>query len=147
MNKKDYPNKIQIRVRTFEVDSLGIVHNSYYLNYFEIGRVEYRREAGYKILPGGVFSDGLIVVVVRNEINYRSPAHFDDILNLYTRIEWIKNSSFCFEQFIENQETGKSICDGKGVLVNIDSNGNSFPLNEKFKSELINFDKNIKLIK
>jgi YbgC/YbaW family acyl-CoA thioester hydrolase len=146
MNNELFNHNIQIRVRNFEVDSQGIVHNAVYLNYFETGRVEYRRELGYNMLPGGIFDDGLKVVVVRNEINYKCPAYLDDLLNVYTRVEWIKNSSFCFDQFIENDGTGKLICDCKGILVNLDNEGEPLRLNDKFREELKNFDSNIKFI-
>ena len=120
----DFKHRIQTRVRTFEVDSQGIVHNAVYLQYFEIGRVEYRRNFGYKIYKNGIFNDGLKVVVVNNVINYHSFAYLDDVLNVYTRIKWIKNSSFCFEHIIENDETREVICSGSGILVNINTETN-----------------------
>ncbi|MDQ3019152.1 MAG: acyl-CoA thioesterase [Bacteroidota bacterium] len=137
---------MQIRVRTFEVDSQGIVHNINYLKYFEIGRVEYRRNLGYNILPTGIFNDGLKVVVVRNEIDYKSPAFLDNLLNVYTRISWIKNSSFCFEQVILNDADEKIICDGKGILVNINSNNEPEKLNNKFIEEIKSYEKNLILL-
>ncbi len=143
MNLSDFNHVTQVRVRTFEVDSQGIVHNINYLKYFEIGRVEYRRNFGYNILPTGIFNDGLKVVVVRNEIDYRSPAFTDDLLNIYTRISWIKNSSFCFEQVILNSDSGKIICDGKGILVNINSNNQPENLHHKFKEEIKLFEQQL----
>ena len=146
MDINNFRHKIQIRVRTFEVDSQGIVHNANYLKYFEIGRVEYRREYGYSINKNGIFNDGLKVVVVRNEINYRGSSYVDDVINLYTRIAWIKNSSFCFEQLITNSDNNL-ICDGLGILVNL-NNVTNLPekLNEKFINEIREFESNLKLI-
>ncbi|MEO8665380.1 MAG: thioesterase family protein, partial [Ignavibacteria bacterium] len=102
MNLSEFKHVTQVRVRTFDVDSQGIVHNINYLKYFETGRVEYRRDLGYTIGKDGIFNDGLKVVVVRNEIDYSSFSYLDDLLNVYTKISWIKNSSFCFEQLIDN---------------------------------------------
>jgi acyl-CoA thioester hydrolase len=90
MEITDYNHKIIIRVKTFEIDSQGIVHNSIYLQYLEIGRIEYRRNYGYKILKNGMFNDGLKVVVVHNSIDYKSFAFADDELTIFTRIPWIK---------------------------------------------------------
>ncbi len=71
VGNEQYKHKIQVRVRTFEVDSQGIVHNAVYLQYLEAARIEYRRNLGYRILPTGIFDDGLKVVVVNNNINYK----------------------------------------------------------------------------
>ena len=38
---------IQIRVRYPEVDAMGYLHHSRFLQYFEIGRVELLRSLGY----------------------------------------------------------------------------------------------------
>lgn len=137
----DYSHKVPIRVRTFDVDSQGIVHNAVYLQYFEIGRVEYRRQFGYTIDKNGIFNDGLKVVVVNNTINYHSPAYLDDELSVYTKIKWIKNSSFCFEHLIENEKTGQILCSGSGILVNLSKETNRpEPLGERFIHEVMNFE-------
>ena len=144
----DFRHVIRLRVRTFDVDSQGIVHNARYLEYFEIGRVEYRREFGYSIDKNGIFKDGIKVVVVNNTINYHSPAYLDDEINVYTRIKWIKNSSFCFEHLIENDITKKILCSGSGILVNINRDTNiAEPLGEKFISEIKSFEKRTEIIR
>ncbi|MBK8550920.1 MAG: acyl-CoA thioesterase [Ignavibacteria bacterium] len=147
MNLEEFKHKTQIRVRTFEVDSQGIVHNINYLKYFEIGRVEYRRDMGYEILPTGIFNDGLKVVVVRNEIDYKSFAFLDNLLNIYTKISWIKNSSFCFEQVITYDPDNRIICSGKGILVNINVNSEPEKLSKKFIEEIKSFEQNLNILK
>lgn len=143
MNLSDYRHITQVRVRTFEVDSQGIVHNINYLKYFEIGRVEYRRNLGYYILRSGIFNDGLKVVVVHNDIDYKSFAYLDDLLSVHTKISWIKNSSFCFEQIVVNDESKNIICNGKGILVNLNSANEPEKLPEKFINEIKSFEKSL----
>lgn len=76
---------IQLRVRYDEVDPMGFVHHSNYLRYFEIGRTELLRESG------GCYRDmeesGQLVVVVRVDCRYRSPAKYDDLIDVHTRID------------------------------------------------------------
>jgi acyl-CoA thioester hydrolase len=124
MNIKDFNHKTQVRVRTYEIDSQGIVHNSNYLKYLEIGRVEYKRKLGYNILKTGIFNDGLKVVVVHNSMDYKGFAFIDDLLNIYSRISWIKNTSFCFEQIIEKDSDKSIVMEGKGILVNLNPDTN-----------------------
>lgn len=119
-----YKHKFQLRVRNFQVDSQGIVHNAIYLEYCEIGRVEYVRNLGVQLLPTGIFDDGVKINVKRNEINYESPAMVDDMLDIYTRISYIKNSSFCFEHLIFKSETGDLLVTQKSVQVNLNADTN-----------------------
>ena len=115
-----YKHKFQLRVRNFQVDSQGIVHNAIYLEYCEIGRVEYVRNLGIKLLPTGIFK----IIVKRNDIIYESPAMVDDLLDIYTRISYIKSSSFCFEHLIFKSETGKLLVTQKSVHVNLNVDTN-----------------------
>jgi acyl-CoA thioester hydrolase len=121
LDKSKYKNKFQLRVRNFQVDSQGIVHNAIYLEYCEIGRVEYVRNLGIQLLPTGIFDDGVKINVKRNEINYESPAMVDDMLDIYTRISYIKNSSFCFEHLIYHNETGRLLVTQKSIQVNLNA--------------------------
>jgi len=86
----------------------------------EIGRLEYRRAFGYDLSPDGTFNDGLKVFVVHNSIDYHAVATLDDVLDVYTRISWIKNSSFCFEHVIVRHKDNSLLTTGKGILVNVD---------------------------
>ena len=138
---KLFKHKFQIRVRNFEVDSLGIVHNAIYLEYCENGRVEYIRRLGYKLLPGGVVDNIIRVMVKRNEINYYYPARIDDLIDVYTRISYIKNSSFCFEHILLNSENGTLYCDQKSVQVNLNLESNSPErLSDRHRNAIIQFE-------
>jgi acyl-CoA thioester hydrolase len=114
-----FKHKFQIRVRNYQVDSQGIVHNAIYLEYCETGRVEYVRALGIKLLPTGIFDHGITINVKRNEINYEAPAYVDDLIDVYTRISYLKNSSFCFEHIILNSDTRQLLVTQKSVQVNI----------------------------
>ncbi len=143
MNRLDFKHCIKVRVRTYDVDSQGIVHNINYLKYMEIGRVEYRRNLGYNMLPSGIFDDGLKVVVVHNSIDYNSFSYLDDLLIVFTKICWIRNSSFCFEQMITDESGNRLVCSGKGILVNLNNNNKPESLNAKFIKEIENFENQI----
>jgi acyl-CoA thioester hydrolase len=147
-SKDKFKHMAQVRVRTWEVDWQGIVHNSNYLRYMEIGRLEYRRNYGYDLSPNGTFNDGLKVFVVHNSIDYLSTATLDDVLNVYTRVSWIKNSSFCFEHLIEKDSNKSLVASGIGIIVNVDFNTNKpveLPL--KFINEIMDFETDCNLIR
>jgi acyl-CoA thioester hydrolase len=77
-------HEIQIRVRYSETDAMGFLHHSNYLSYFEMGRTELLRSRGgnYREME----ENGLLMVVVKIECNYRKPARYDDLLTLKTRV-------------------------------------------------------------
>ena len=80
-------HSIQIRVRYCETDAMGFLHHSQFFNFFEQGRTELFRA------QGGCYRDveaaGLFLVVVRLQCNYHSPARYDDVLTLNTKIETV----------------------------------------------------------
>ena len=107
-----------LKVRLYEVDILQIVNNAVYFNYFEQARIQYAKDA--KLLPDdNIFSEDSLYYMVHNEINYLKPAFFDDELNIYTRISYIKHSSFGFEHIVENLRSKKIIAEGGGVSVHV----------------------------
>lgn len=145
---KKFRHKYQVRVRNFEVDSQGIVHNAIYLEYCEIGRVEYVRELGIRLLPTGIFDNEVKINVKRNEINYESPARLDEIVDVYTRISYIKSSSFCFEHLLINSATGEIYVLQKSVQVNLNpQTGKPERLPDHLREIIIAFEgKNVELI-
>jgi acyl-CoA thioester hydrolase len=76
-------NVTEIRVRYPEVDSMGYLHHSRYLQYFEIGRVEMLRQLGFSYAD--LERKGVLFAVVKVEVRYRLPARYDEILQLTTR--------------------------------------------------------------
>lgn len=148
--KEQYNHKYQVRVRTWEVDGQGIVHNSNYIRYFEVGRIEYMRNIGYEFKDDGgdLIKNNLKVVVVHNSLDYKSFARFDELLDIYTRISWIKESSLCFEHIIENNFNREIICTGKGILVNINKNtGKSESVPEILLNTILNFEKHVEILR
>ncbi len=144
---KDFAHKIILTIRFHEVDMLGVCNNAVYINFFETARLEYIKAAG--LMPeNGIFSDGKIFFMVRNEINYRSHAHYDDVLEVYSRISYIKNSSFGYDHLITNQKTGEVIVDGKGVVVFVDpKTRKSTALPEHFVEKVKIFEPSVKVIR
>ncbi len=140
-NGHNFYHVTNLRVRFQEVDMLGVCNNAVYVSYFEQSRLEYIKEADM-VPPGGLFSDGFNFFMVRNEINYRTHARYDDELNVYTRISYIGNSSYGFEHVIIKVSTGEVVVDGSGVVAQVDQKtGRSFPLSNEFVEKVETFEK------
>ncbi len=147
LSTKDFIHKITVAVRFHEVDMLGVCNNAVYINYFETARLEYIKAAG--LMPkNGIFSDGKIFFMVRNEINYLDFAYYDDLLDVYSKISFIKNSSFGYDHLIIKSKTGKPVVDGKGVVVFVDPESRkSTPLPQEFIETVKKFEPSVKILR
>ncbi len=147
MNISDFKHKVTLKVRFHEVDMLGVCNNAVYINYFETARLEYIKAAG--LMPeNGIFSDGRLFFMVRNEINYLDHAYFDDELEVYTKISYVKNSSFGFDHIIVKKRTNKVIVDGKGVIVHVDpKTRRSIDLEQNVIDKIKSFEPGVLILK
>jgi acyl-CoA thioester hydrolase len=87
-----------VRVRFADTDAQGIAHNSSYVVWFEVARVEYLREfaGGYQALR----DRGVEALVLETNIRHHTPARFDDELAIHTRCIGLRGARFRFEYAI-----------------------------------------------
>ena len=111
----------EIRVRYAETDQMGIVHNSNYLIWFEVGRSEYCRARGfsYKEMEE---KDGALMVVAESYCRYKSPAYYEDLLTVRTQVAELRSRSlrFIYEIFRASDET--LIAEGETMHLVTDEN-------------------------
>ena len=84
----------KLRVRYSEIDAQGHVNNANYLSYFEVGRVEWLRDAGFSYKE--MERRGFGFVVVEALVRYRRAAYFDDELEIQTGISNLSRASVSF---------------------------------------------------
>lgn len=147
MDLKDFKHKTTVTVRFHEVDMLGVCNNAVYINYFEHARLEYVKAAG--LIPvGGLFSDGKLFFMVRNEINYLGHSFYDDELDVYSKVTYLKNSSFGYDHLIVRTKSGEVIVDGKGVVVFVDpKTRKSTPITEDIIEKIKTFEPGVNIIR
>ena len=91
-------HKLSVRVYYEDTDFGGVVYYANYLKFIERGRTEALRDAG--IDQVALKNDGLVFVVRRLTADYLSPARFDDVLTVNTRVSWMKRASLGMAQSI-----------------------------------------------
>jgi len=103
-----YSFSTPVRVRFADTDAQGVAHNSAYLVWFEVARVEYLREfaGGYQALR----DHGIEALVLESLCRYRIPAAFDDELVVHTRCVNLRGARFRYEYAIVRGE--EPIADG-----------------------------------
>ena len=110
--------EIQLRVRYSETDQMGVVYHSNYLNYLELSRVEWLRDLGFSYAE--LEKNGVLLPVVHASLNYRSPARYDDLLRIESRVSEMGGSSIEFQSEIYN-ESGVLLVEAVVRLVCIQS--------------------------
>ena len=129
-------HKIEVRVRYEETDRMGVVYYGNYFVWFEIGRTECFRSAGlsYRELEE---KSGMRLVVVNASCNYKSPATYDDLLRIETRITDTKNTSMSFAYDIYRDLT--LIASGETFHVFTNSDGRPIRIPAEIKKVLESF--------
>lgn len=112
--KFSYQHSCMVRVRYGETDQMGYVYYGIYAQYFEVGRVEAMRSLGapYKLIE----EKGIMLPVNHLEINYKSPARYDDNLKIITTITEVRGPRIVFHYQIINED-GAELINGATTLV------------------------------
>jgi acyl-CoA thioester hydrolase len=96
--------EIELRVPYADTDQMGMVYYANYLIYFERGRTEWLRARGlnYKDLE----SKGVYLPVIEANCKYISPARYDDLITIQTKLAEISFASIKFEyEIISNNRS------------------------------------------
>ena len=129
-------HETEIRVRYAETDKMGIVHHSNYLIWFEAGRSDLCRARGfsYKEMEE---NDDALMVVAESYVRYKSPAFYDDLLYVRTRIAEIRSRSirFIYEVVRSGDET--LIAEGETLHLVTDSSKRVKQIPESYKEKLL----------
>lgn len=124
-------HRMTIRVRYPEVDAMGYVHHSRYLQYFEMGRVELLRSQG--ISYADLERQGCYFVVVSVECKYKSPARYDEELDLCTRLVRQAHASITHEYELRRGETRLAL--GSTKIACVGRDGQLMPIPDHLRFE------------
>lgn len=126
----------EIRVRYAETDQMGIVHNSNYLVWFEVGRSEFCRARGfsYKEMEE---KDGALMVVAESYCRYKSPAYYEDLLTVRTKVEELRSRSLRFVYEIYRQSDDVLLAEGETLHLVTDADRRVRSLPKSYKDKLL----------
>ena len=120
MNEDKYFFTLEIAVRDYELDSEGIVNNAIYLHYLEHTRHAFVKQEGLSF--GSLTSEGLVPVVRRMTIDYRTPLRSGDVM--LSRL-WVERQGarFIFYQDIYKKGSGELVVSAAVTIVCMDRDG------------------------
>lgn len=123
-----------VRVRGFHLDGYAHVNNARYLEFLEEGRWAYFEQ---QFDLAALFNQGLAVVAINLNINYRRAAVMHDELEVLTSLSGISHRNACMRQLINRVADGKRIADADFTFVLLDTrNGRTMCIEEELRNTL-----------
>ena len=126
---------MDIRIYYEDTDSGGVVYYANYLRYFERARTEYLEKRG--IVVKECISQGFFFVVAHQDIDYKAPAFYADILAVDTKISKLSSASMVFEYVVTNKKSGQLIAKAGTVLVCVNKDIQPIKIPQEVKEKLL----------
>lgn len=102
---------VREKVRFVETDMMGVVHHANYFQWFEVGRVEYLREAGVYLLD--LIGDGILFPITEVQCKYKASARFDDYVLIETTMTGLSRAKMVFSYRVVREADGIVLAEGQ----------------------------------
>jgi acyl-CoA thioester hydrolase len=110
-----------VRVRYAETDKMGVVYYANYLVWFEVGRCEWLRQAGFTY--AGLEREGTVLPVIGAHCDYRQPARYDDEIEIRARAQMLSPVRLRFDYEIRIGVEGPMAATGWTEHAAVDNDG------------------------
>ena len=124
----------RIRVRYAETDQMGVVYYANYFVWFEVGRTDLLRTAGWSYRE--MEAEGFQLPVIEARCTYRESAKYDDELDVRTSGASLSPVRVQFAYDVVRVADGVTIATGTTVHAALDRNGRPCRLPERVKNVL-----------
>ncbi len=112
---------VRMRVRFAETDLMGIAHHTSYVVYMEAARIEWLRRRG--VTYAAWAGRGVHLPVIELRVTYRSPARFDDELDVEASLAEVRTASVRFDYRIVRVDGAVLCAEGSTRLACVDDRG------------------------
>jgi len=109
-----------VKIYYEDTDCGGVVYYANYLRYMERARTEYLASRGYAVKK--LMDEGTIFMVLRVEIDYRSPARYGDTIEIETWVRDITRATMVFEHIMRDTASGRVFVECRAKVVFVDVN-------------------------
>ena len=124
------------RVGFSDTDAQGVVYYGRYMPYFDLARVEFHRHLGRAEVGEVDFAMRAV------SVEYVAPARFDDLLEIFVRVERIGTTSITYDPAASRVENGEDtlMATAKATLVCIAlDERKAVPVPEPFREQIEEF--------
>jgi acyl-CoA thioester hydrolase len=127
-------HKMEVHIYYEDTDCGGVVYYANYLRYMERARTEYLAFRGYSVKK--LMDEGTIFMVLRVEIDYKSPARYGDIIEVET---WVKDATrvtMLFEHIMRDKISSRIFAECRAKVVCVDKNGKPKRLPDEYVEKI-----------
>jgi acyl-CoA thioester hydrolase len=127
------------RVGFSDTDAQGVVYYGRYMPYFDLARTEYHRHLGRVLLDDVDFAMRAVTV------EYHAPARFDDLLEIFVRVERVGTTSITYDHAAYRIDEGGGaatlMATAKATLVCISlAERRAVPVPQTFRERVASFE-------
>lgn len=112
---------MDVKIYYEDTDCGGVVYYANYLRYMERARTEYLASKGYEVKK--LMDEGTIFMVLRAEVDYRSPARYGDTIEIETWVRDITRATMVFEHIMREKTSQRVFVECRAKVVYVDVNG------------------------
>ena len=121
MNANSRTRSTRVRVRYADTDQMGVVYYANYLVWFEIGRTEWLRDAGWNYRD--MEETGISLPVIEAHCVYRQPARYDDEIEIRATASALTAARLRFDYQAVRTSDGTLVAEGHTVHAALGQNG------------------------
>ena len=111
----------RVRVRYAEKDQMGVVYHANYFVWFEVGRTDLLRSAGWTYRE--MEAEGLSLPVIEAHCDYKQSARYDDELEIRTTGELMSPVRVAFSYEVVRPADEALLATGRTVHATLDRGG------------------------
>jgi acyl-CoA thioester hydrolase len=110
-----------VKIYYEDTDCGGVVYYANYLRYMERARTEYLASRGYAVKK--LMDEGTIFMVLRVEIDYRSPSRYGDTIEIETWVREVTRATMVFEHIMREKASRRVFVESRAKVVYVDPQG------------------------
>jgi acyl-CoA thioester hydrolase len=123
-----------VRVRYAETDKMGVVYHANYFVWFEVGRTDWLRQAGWTYRDMEVA--GVSLPVIEAHCEYRQPARYDDEIAIDAMASPLTAVRLRFDYKLNRVSDGLLLAEGHTIHAAVDEDGRPCRLPDRVRQLL-----------
>lgn len=125
-------NQTRIRARYAETDQMGVVYYANYFVWMEVARVEYCRALGFEYRDMERDA-GTVLAVLEASCKYRSPAYFDEPVEILCKCVETKSRTIRFAYEMRREDDRTLLASGETLHAVVNKEGRTVRLPERYR--------------
>lgn len=138
--EKTFYHRVPLQMRFNDIDMLGHLNNTVYIEFFDLGKSEYFKS----VMVDGIDLKNIPIVVVNINCNFYSPTYVNENLEVVTAVVSMSERSLKMEQRIINPDNGDVKCVATTIMAGFDvKTAKGAPLDSNWVAAISNYESNV----